>query len=243
MSEHSEPGDLALRAVGGAATHAALGTDAHLGSCARCQSELDQLQAVVASVRTVRPEDYPTAPPPAVWDAVLTELGLAAAATPPADELAVRRARKGRRTTSAVAAVAAAVGLIAGVVAGASGAVLLRDDHGGQAQAVVASAQLGPLGGIPAAGEATVHGDAAGRVLTVSVQDLTEFSGLHEVWLITADGKKLVSLGLLEGPSARFTVPLAVNIDDFSVVDVSVENPDGNPAHSGNSVLRGQLSS
>ena len=87
----------------------------------------------------------------------------------------------------------------------------------------------------------TVRGDSAGRVLDVSVQNLTAAPGLHEVWLLTDDGKRLVSLGLLEGPGARFTVPLALDIGDFSVVDVSVESADGNPAHSGDSVLRGRL--
>jgi len=176
-----------------------------------------------------------------VWDAVLAELGLPATA-PPVGELADRRARrKGRPTTVDVASVAAAAGVIAGVVAGASGAVLVRDDSG-EAPAVVASARLDPLQGTLGAGTVTVRGDSAGRVLVVSVQDLTEASGLHEVWLLADDGKRLVSLGLLEGPGARFAVPLALDIGDFSVVDVSVERADGNPAHSGDSVLRGRLS-
>jgi len=219
----------------------ALGSDAHLGSCTRCQSELDQLRAVVASVRTVRPEDYPTPPAPAVWDAVLAELGLASTA-PPVDELADRRARNsyGRRTTVAVASVAAAAGVIAGVVAGASGALMVRDDAI-EDSAVVASARLEPLEGAVGGGSVTVRGDSAGRVLDVSVQNLTEAPGLHEVWLLTDDGTRLVSLGLLEGAGARFAVPLALDIGDFSVVDVSVESADGNPAHSGDSVLRGRL--
>ena len=240
MSEHSDPEDLALRAVSGAAMDSALGSNAHLAGCPHCQSELDQLRAVVASVRTVRPEDYPTAPPPAVWDAVLAELGLAATA-PPADELAERRSRNSRRTTAVVASVAAAAGVAAGVVAGAAGAVLLRDDSA-KTPAVVASARLEPLEGTVGGGTVTVRGDAAGRVLDVVVQDLTRSPGLHEVWLLADDGKRLVSLGLLEGSDARFAVPVAVDIDDFSVVDVSVESADGNPAHSGDSVLRGRLS-
>lgn len=242
MLGHTEPDDLALRAVGGAAMDTALGSDAHLGSCARCQSELDQLRAVVASVRTVRPEDYPTPPPPAVWDAVLAELGLRATA-PPVDELADRRARNGLggRSTVAVATVTAAAGVIAGAVTGASGAVLLRDDSAEAPPAVVASARLEPLEGTVGGGTVSVRGDSAGRVLDVSVQDLTEAPGLHEVWLLADDGKRLVSLGLLEGPGARFAVPLALDIGDFSVVDVSVESADGNPAHSGDSVLRGRL--
>ena len=76
MLEHSDSDDLALSALGDAATLSALGRDAHLGSCARCRSELDQLHAVVASVRLVGFVDYPTAPPTAVWEAIVAELGL-----------------------------------------------------------------------------------------------------------------------------------------------------------------------
>jgi hypothetical protein len=34
-----------------------------------------------------------------------------------------------------------------------------------------------------------------------------------------------------------------VNISTYPVVDVSIEPADGNPAHSGNSVVRGRLAS
>jgi anti-sigma-K factor RskA len=63
------------------------------------------------------------------------------------------------------------------------------------------------------------------------------------VWLLDAAGKRLVSLGLLDGSTATFAVPPQVDLADYPVVDVSLEPADGDPAHSGDSVVRGTLSS
>jgi hypothetical protein len=53
----------------------------------------------------------------------------------------------------------------------------------------------------------------------------------------------MVPVGVLNGSTGRFTVPAGVNLTDYPVVDVSLEPLDGNPAHSGTSVLRGTLQS
>ncbi len=240
MPGHSDPEDLALSALGGAGPTTAHGSDAHLADCPRCQSELDQLRAVVAAVRRVGPEDYPAAPPPAVWEAFLGELVLSDVAAP-GDQLADRRARQGRRSRLPAVGVAAAAGLVAGVVAGAGGAVLVRDEGDGS-PAVVASARLEPVVGTVGAGTVTVRGAAGSRVLVLAVEGLAPGKGLHEVWLLADDGRRLVSLGLLDGSDARLAVPAELDLRQFSVVDVSVERADGNPAHSGDSVLRGRLS-
>ena len=63
----------------------------------------------------------------------------------------------------------------------------------------------------------------------------------HEVWLMTPGAKQLVSLGMLHGTSGRFTVPAGLDVHRFRLVDVSDEPRDGNPAHSGNSIIRGAL--
>jgi RNA polymerase sigma-70 factor (ECF subfamily) len=44
------------------------------------------------------------------------------------------------------------------------------------------------------------------------------------------------------GDEGRFTFPVGLDLDDFAVVDVSAEPFDGDPAHSGDSILRGELS-
>ncbi|WP_419842096.1 anti-sigma factor [Candidatus Poriferisodalis sp.] len=73
-----------------------------------------------------------------------------------------------------------------------------------------------------------------------------------EAWLIQPDGDgnvaDLVSLGLVDASGQRsdgvlhsFAVPAAYDPAVYSVVDISVEERDGNPAHSGRSILRGVL--
>lgn len=66
-------------------------------------------------------------------------------------------------------------------------------------------------------------------------------TGLREVWLLKADASGLVSTGFLEGASGRFTIPANVDLSQYSLVDVSAEPADGDPAHSGDSIVRGQL--
>jgi len=66
---------------------------------------------------------------------------------------------------------------------------------------------------------------------------------LREVWLLNPDATGLVSLGLLDGSSGRFVVPAGIDLGEYPLVDVSVESADGNPGHSGISVVRGELHS
>jgi len=64
-----------------------------------------------------------------------------------------------------------------------------------------------------------------------------------ELWLLEVDEDgvtDLVSLGRVDG-SGRYAIPEGVDLDTFSVVDISVEPNDGNPEHSGASVVRGEL--
>jgi len=230
---HSDPDDLALRALGEEPDH----DDEHLATCARCQSELDQLRAVVATARAVGPEDHPQAPPPSVWEGVVTELGLTGAGSADAD-LAHRRRRS--RRGPAVLLVAAAV--VLGIVVGVTGTLLVstgnQDDGPGS---VVATAALAALPDHEGTGSARVEGSGAERVLELDVSGLSTGDGFYELWLLDKDAKKLVSLGVLAGSHGRFPLPASVDIGEFPVVDVSIEPVDGDPAHSGDSVVRGVL--
>ncbi len=261
MPGHSDPEDLALRALGEDVD--AAGLDDHLATCARCRDELEQLRAVVATGRAVTPEDQPVAPPPEVWDRVVAELGLSAAhvggatvttttaASGPADggpdvgppvgddELAARRERSGRGVTALVAAAAALVGIALGV---GGSAVLGGSDEPAQGT-VVAQASLSALPDRSGTGEATVQTVDGERVLSLDVSGLTRADGFYEVWLLDEDAERLVSLGLLDGSTGRFVLPAQVDVGEFPVVDVSIEPADGDPAHSGDSVVRGTLSS
>ncbi len=129
----------------------------------------------------------------------------------------------------------------------------------GPSPTVLASARLDPLpdGGAPD-GEAPVSGNgraemdqlAGSRELVVEVEGLDVpggatapggNGGYHEVWLVDVPEGRLVSLGVLGAGGGSFTVPDDVDTSAFSTVDVSWEPLDGEPGHSGASVLRGTL--
>lgn len=65
--------------------------------------------------------------------------------------------------------------------------------------------------------------------------------GYREVWLITSDTTELVSLDIRDGGEGNFPVPVGIDTDGYDLVDISAEPVDGNPAHSGDSIVRGQL--
>jgi hypothetical protein len=48
-----------------------------------------------------------------------------------------------------------------------------------------------------------------------------------------------LSLGTLAAGTGSFTVPDDIDTWDYRTVDISDEPPDGNPAHSGISLIRG----
>lgn len=257
---HVDDDVLALLALGEAA-----GTPderAHVARCERCAAEVAALGQVVSLAKESGGELV--APAPHVWDRVAAELDLgteAAGADEPAastalpaglptelpaglpaepsapssDEVVVPIAR--RRTSWAWVAGAAA----AGVVVGGAGVgwVASRDDDRAE---VVASAALDPLPGWDAEGTARVEVRPDGeRVLVVTVADGQADDGFREVWLLRPDVSGLVSLGTLTGDSGRFDLPPGLDLDEFSVVDVSLEPFDGDPAHSGDSIVRGPL--
>jgi anti-sigma-K factor RskA len=247
-AEHVHPDDLALLALD---EHVDGVDEAHLSRCAQCRAEVDQLRAVVTSARSVTADDTPAAPPSHVWDAVSAELGLGrsgasgasgpSAGGPSSDgaEVTTLPGRLRRRTAVLVAA-AALVGILLGSVVTA---LVTGSDGSGS---VVASTRLAALPDRTGSGAAEVRGAGTGRVLQLDVSGLTRGSGFYEVWLLGADGKRLVSVGLLDlsqGNRVTFPLPADVDLSQFPVVDVSLEPADGNPAHSGDSIVRGTLRS
>lgn len=149
-----------------------------------------------------------------------------------------------RRARWAIAAAAAVVGLVAGVGIGVAltGGVGDGIDAGGST--VLATAELDAFPGWDdAAGTATVEEDPAGeRTILVDLATDVPSGEVREVWLIRADASGLVSLGLMDGDSARLAVPAGIDLDEYPLVDVSAEPVDGDPAHSGDSIVRGELS-
>ena len=137
-------------------------------------------------------------------------------------------------------AVAAAVAVLAaGVAIGAL--VTGRGDDAPPEGPALALARLGDAG--PSAhGEARVVGGDE-DTLRVQVNGLrpSGTGAVYELWLM--DGAdRLLSLGSFRVPAsgdAEVDVPLPVPVTDFRYIDVSLEPEDGDPAHSGDSVLRG----
>ena len=168
---------------------------------------------------------------------------------------AYRRPPLGRRAVGVrVFAVAAA-----GLAVGAAGTALVVPRLTGPdvpAPAVLAAADLEAFG----AGEGTdVTGSARlavvgpaqvgadDRVLRVWLDDMPDSGdGFFEAWLIDPDTGAMVSLGPVRtdvpgAAAAELTVPRNLDVGAYAVVDVSAEPFDGNPAHSGVSLVRGTL--
>ena len=91
-------------------------------------------------------------------------------------------------------------------------------------------------------GRAELVDDGGRQVLDVEVPDLPAAAAgqAFEVWLLAGDGGGLQSLGLIEH-TGRFTVPAGIDVSRFNIVDVSREPINGDPTHSGDSIVRGTL--
>jgi len=139
--------------------------------------------------------------------------------------------------------VAASIVAVFGV--GVGGLALFGNDE--STEVVIAATELTSdgLDGAPEGlrGDATVIETSIGEVVTIDIGDLRPVSGeFLEVWLIRPDVSGMVSLGTAR-PDGRYELPPGLRLADFPVVDVSTEPYDGNPAHSGASLLRGVLPS
>ncbi|WKU04519.1 anti-sigma factor [Micromonospora sp. HUAS LYJ1] len=147
-----------------------------------------------------------------------------------------RSRRWPRWATTVVSATAAAVIAVLGTV------LVLGDRGATPQQDVLASAPLAAYGSTPkdARGDARVFAD--GR-LHLHVANLPDVTGYYEVWLINPTTMEMFSVGVLRGSSGDALLPLPPNVDlrAYSVVDVSAEQYDNQPAHSGDSLLRGTL--
>lgn len=228
MVPHTDDDVLALIAMGEAVDPA---DDAHVQQCPRCQSRVDQLTAVVTTTRSITPDDRPIAPPPAVWNAIATELALDSA---PTNVVSLDSRRRRRPWLIAAAAVA-------GIALGS--AVTFGLQQSGSQGELVAQATLAPIEDSGFQGSATVEQVDGKAVLVVSVPGLPSVTdGYYEVWMATPDTSTMVAIGTLNpGTEARFTLPAGMDTAAFPVVDVSVEQFDGDAGHSAVSVVRGQL--
>jgi hypothetical protein len=164
-------------------------------------------------------------PPDELWE----RIAAATADQPPAAAV-VAMAPKRRAWWLGLAAAAAAIAVIAAVVIGG------RGDGDGDVVAAVELERLGETG----SGRAELVEHNGALELHVQTHDLDAGDGFLELWLIDTTVTKLVSLGPLR-PDGVYDLPAGVDPATFPIVDVSVEPIDGDPTHSGDSVLRGEL--
>lgn len=204
---------------------------AHLGECALCRGQVESLRRTVGLARDGGDAaDDGQGPPERVWRAITEELA--------ADTRPQRRRRGPVLLVAAAAVLALVVGAVVGYLAGRAG---------GDPGPGPVVARLAPVGPADANGSGQVSMLADGRmVVTLTGVDEPLDGGYLEVWLLDPATSRLVALGGLtrdgDGYRGTFTVPGDLPLAGYPTVDVSVESWDGDPGHSGRSVLRGEIS-
>lgn len=260
----SSPTHLTPEQMSEIATGEAMTTRAaeHLRGCASCRDDLADTARVV---RALSEPATISDPPSGLWDRIQAELDVdrpdpisgetdrpSAPATtgdpeppPPSQADEVRRRREGRRRPLAVAAAAglvigaAGTGLVLGVLDGSGG------DDGTPPSApppvLVGEAALDPVTEDEIQGSAQMVTTADGSdELILSISELPD-EGYFEVWLRDEDATRLISLGTVTGGTTTLPVPAGVDLELFPVVDVSQEQFDGDPTHSGDTVTAGPM--
>jgi anti-sigma-K factor RskA len=182
---------------------------------AALRAEVERLRPVVSRLERLPAEAWEDHEPP--------PLRMPAAPVRPTRRLVLRP----------LVAAACALALLAG---GAGLGALLDAEPAPSGQLV-----LKPVGGLDpsASGRVSLSGDRA----TVRVSGLRANGDgqFYELWLLGAD-KKLIGLGSFKvgaDGEATLRLPLPVDPDAFQFFDLSLEPGDGDPGHSGVSVLRG----
>ena len=108
----------------------------------------------------------------------------------------------------------------------------------------VEAVALDPLKNENASGRASVVEEDDGTLaLQVQLKAPALEDAYYEVWLIDRSVVGMYPLGVVRPGTQTVEVPPDLDLTKFPLVDVSVEPLDGNPAHSGDSIARGELKS
>lgn len=194
---------------------------------------------LLASLRDLQSDDWQLDSPPAhVWAGIERAIREQPAAEAPLAS-ASGRVASGRGWWLIAASIVAVLCLGVGAVA------FLRSDNSNEVIVTAAELTSAGLDGAPEGlrGDASVIKTTGGQIIEVDIGDLRPASGeFLEVWLIRPDVSGMVSLGTAR-PDGRYELPPGLRLADFPVVDVSTEPYDGDPVHSGASLLRGVLPS
>ncbi|QSB14123.1 anti-sigma factor [Natronosporangium hydrolyticum] len=247
---HLDPDRLVLIAIGDGVSDG--GETAHLDGCPQCRAELGDLREVAGHAADARQLRELPAPPERVWQGILAQVTEAptVAATesrtgpsteapdrPPPHRASVRSRRWPESARLLLVAAVAAVLAVGGTL----GVTELLDQEPAVVEEVTAQAALTPLETVPVA----AHGEARvldGHTLHLHVTGLEQQAGYYEVWLINPDTMEMISIGVWgEGPDLVLPLPPTVDLGAYRLVDVSLEEYDGDTSHSGNSIVRGVL--
>ena len=239
----------------------------HVEGCGSCRAEVAGLAEVLATARSVppldpAPQDPLGVPGPGAWSRVAADLDLAdrrdpAGVGPPAhgrdagdpgDALVPAPRATSSRVARRLLVGAGALGVLA-LAVGVGLAVAVdgtADDGTGGDRTAVALSPLGAAGEpgtVPADATAVVVDGEGPQEVVVRAAGLPALDDAdYEVWLLDPAEGRLASLGVLDADGvARLAVPAGVEVADFPALDVSVEPRDGDPTHSGDSVLRGSV--
>jgi len=186
-------------------------------------------------------------PPPAVWAAIAAATGVPAspstgapasaspsAAPQPSPSAVADNVVPLRPSRTRLLLAAAAVAVVA---AGAGAIALNRDD-----EVVLASTTLDPLETADASGTASVvEEDDGTRVLLVELDAPAADGDYYEAWLADESAVGMVSMGAVRPGTTSLPVPDGLDLAEWPTVEISVEPLDGQPGHSGVSLVRGSL--
>ncbi len=147
-----------------------------------------------------------------------------------------------RRWARPLVAVAAAAALVAGT-AGVTWQLVRPEQLTSPPVATTQTADFAPVEGA-GGGRVQMVDDAGAVSMTVETRDLPRIKKgeFYQVWLFNPETGKMLSLGIL-GPGGKggFEIPDGL-LGGYQVVDVSLEEDDGDPGHSITSVLRADYS-
>jgi hypothetical protein len=210
----------------------------HAATCPECAG----LVAAFTGVRRRAGVEELVAPPAALRAQVLAEVRSGGSAAVPEPVRGESTPRRG--VPLWLVGVAAALALLAGVGIGrlASDSAETPEAVEPPSGTVVAATPLTALDSDAERGEASAVQTDDTFTIRVNASELGDEPGVHEVWLINVDGKRMISIGLLAaGDEGEFAVPMDLIDEGYRIVDISAEPDDGDPTHSGVSIARGEL--
>jgi hypothetical protein len=119
---------------------------------------------------------------------------------------------------------------------------MISADSADSGSTLVAQAALEPLRDVKEPGAASVQQIDGREVLNVQASGLPATNGFYEVWLLAPDSSNMISVGMLDATQGgQFPLPAGIDLTAFPIVDISLEQFDGDVTHSADSILRGTL--